>query len=212
MVLLFPLCRFARMASSQHPALAPPAGRGAGGEGKASQSFQVPPCLIGCLAEACQKGKTAGGSPAVKTAGGSPITTSPGVARRQVPFFASPKKGTKERRPHLRWPSASRSRQAQAGQCGNSLRFEFQRKRSSNIRIAFTVDPAVCGSFRGGVQVQRQSRNTPGLPRPCGPRNDVSVASMSLRATRSNPVRASAKLIPLSPLPACGERVARRAG
>ena len=78
------------------------------------------------------------GSPAVKTAGGSPITTSPGVARRQVPFFASPKKGTKERRPHLRWPSASRSRQAQAGQCGNSLRFEFQRKRSSNIRIAFT--------------------------------------------------------------------------
>ena len=129
LALPFPLSRVARMASTPHPALAPPAGRGAGGEGKASQSFQVPPCLIGCLAEACQKGKTAGGSPAVKTARGSP-------AASHLSCFA--KKSNQKKANPLRWPSASRSRQAQAGQCGNSLRFSFQRKRSSNIRIAFT--------------------------------------------------------------------------
>ena len=211
----------------------PRRGRGVGGEAKAFQTSHVPPSPIGCLT---------GGSPKLNFAEGSPDLTSPGIARRQVPFFASPKKGTKERGPasreqgsrlrdvtvresgpdagiaglhpppgsdphyvgplfhppaslHLRWPSASLSRQAQAGQCGNSRRFDFEGSEAQTSALLCQVEFSTglhlssAAASEGGVQNQRQSRNrTPGLPRPCRPRNDrgTALATWSLRGGRAD--------------------------
>ncbi len=164
--------------------LAPRAGRGVGSEGQTRQASQPHPHINGSLA---------GGSPAAS----------------DFLLFAQ-EKVTKEKGTPLRWPSASRSRQPQVGQCGNSLRFNFfgSEAQTSALLLTTLSLPSAAAS-EGEVQRQSQNRN-PGLPRPCGPRNDALAAVTSLRAARSNPVESGAAPLQvlnfLSPLCRRGRR------
>jgi hypothetical protein len=124
-----------------------------------------------------------------KHAGGCP-------AASDFLLFAQ-EKVTKEKGTPLRWPSASLSRQAQAGQCGNSLRLNFKGSEAQTSASLLTrLSLSSAAAQRG------ESKSKPSVA--CG-------ATPSLRAQRSNPVQASEA--PLQPLkltsPLC--RVGRRA-
>jgi len=122
---------FARRADCMTPS---PRLRGEGwGEGRALRSSQALLHLTRLLA---------GGSPAAG------------------PFLLlAQKKEAKEKGPPPRWPSASLSRQAQAGQCGNSLRHNFKGSEARTSALLCHVNYST-GVSPPSAAAQR------GLPRP----------------------------------------------
>jgi penicillin-binding protein 1C len=113
--------------------LAPRAGRGVGGEGPEPQSFQAFSHIECALA---------GGCPAAS----------------DFLLFAQ-EKVTKEKGTPLHWPSAPRSRQTQAGQRGNSLRFNFKgsEARTSALLLTGLSLPSAAAS-EGTIKVKPSPR------------------------------------------------------
>ena len=88
-----------------------------------------------------------------------------------VPFFASPKKGTKERRPHVCDPCASLrgkpASQRLRGAPQNSLR--SLRSLRSNNRGESVHEARACCAARATPQAPRRRRSLKGVENPFGP-------------------------------------------
>ena len=108
----------------------------------------------------------------VRCLGGAAFFRWPGYAPGgAVPFFASPKKGTKERRPHVCDPCASLrgkpASQRLRGAPQNSLR--SLRSLRSNNRGESVHEARACCAARATPQAPRRRRSLKGVENPFGP-------------------------------------------
>ena len=107
-----------------------------------------------------------------KLAGGSPAASY---------FSCFAKKSNQKKANPLRWPSASRSRQAQAGQCGNLLCLDFEGSEARTSALLSGLSLPSAAASEGGRQPARLiSLPSPRLRGEGGPKGRVSGQVLNL--------------------------------